>query len=131
MTEEGPTLSLASAPGPILVLGHDQSDGETQEVPFVVSRLAQRHPEALALIARSLIAEGRRFGNTEEGRQLARQIVRSDAFEQVRAAWEKIAASLPDGHDPSIEPTDVVEAQLRDPEFRQAVAMRALTFDEP
>ena len=111
-----PTLVLAGGaiPTPTLVLGEPKAD--SLELLYVVQTMVSRYPQATSVIARALLAEGKRFAATPEGAALAARVAGSPALARLRAVWEGIATTLPDDAGIDIMPTDALELVARSPD---------------
>jgi hypothetical protein len=108
-----PTLVLGVSPPPKLVLGNPET--QSTELLYVLRQMVARHPEAVRLIGRALLAEGERFRASEEGRAVAARIAESPAFGRLRSVWESLAMSLPDGAQLNVTPSDALELFARFP----------------
>jgi hypothetical protein len=74
----------------------------------LVRRLQRRNPEATSALAKALVAEGRRFASTPEGRRWQARLASSDLISRGRLLW--LAAGfdrlLDGGEEPAVVPSD-------------------------
>ena len=68
-------------------------------------RLIERHPRVVQAVLCAFIAEGRRFAATPHGRELRRDLVRSERLRRARLIWEAFGLDRQSNGGTSFEPT--------------------------
>ncbi len=71
-----------------------------------------QHPVASQAIIRALVAEGRRFAQTDEGDTLRRQLAGSELVQRGRAVWEGLTLNMFTPDDRTALPSVLVDAVL-------------------
>jgi hypothetical protein len=71
--------------------------------------LLMKHPVAARAAIRVLVAEGRAFAETDEGRRWRQRLDRSDAMRTVRTFWEGLAYPLLAEGPPTTLPTTALD----------------------
>ena len=74
--------------------------------------LVQRHPVAVQAICRMLVAEGRRFVETPEGRAWRKRLAGSELARRGRMLWEASALDLLDDRGEARLPTAFVDTLI-------------------
>lgn len=69
-----------------------------------------RHPVPSQAVIRALVAEGRRFARTPEGRQWALRLAGSELVRRGRAAWEGSALGMFEETSDTMLPSSLVDA---------------------
>jgi hypothetical protein len=94
--------------GPTLVVGpsrHSEAD-IIQELQFLVLR----YPAAAQAACRALVAEGRRFGKTAEGRAWRERLECSDLVRRGRVLWEATALDILEDRGDEILPSAFLDS---------------------
>jgi len=95
----------------------DDADAATLRFLRRFSAMIFKHPAATQAVYAALVAEGRRFAETEEGARLAESLARSDLVAKARMVWEVLSMSAfrenGDGL-PSVIVDDFARAAQRD-----------------
>jgi hypothetical protein len=102
------TRDVDEPPLPTLVLRR-----ETDELGTILRDLAllvRRHPVAMQAACRALVAEGRRFVETPEGRAWHARLAGSELVRRGRILWEASALDLLDDRGDARLPTAFVDA---------------------
>lgn len=104
-------------PAPRLVL---EGEGTLYRVFVAWRRLLVQEPRRVHAVVRSLVVEGRRFAQTEEGRAWLEVLARSD--------WVRSARNLWDAHPPAPDAPDAPETNMTPSDWLNAL-VDALTPD--
>ena len=99
--EEVPTLVIEDSP--------DAATGLLLEA----RRAMWRHPGAAQSIFQALVAEGRRFAETEEGAAIAERLAGSETIDSVRVVWDLVTSRALEDDPRAILPSVVVEAFVK------------------
>lgn len=75
-----------------------------------------RHPAAAQALFSSLVAEGRAFAETPEGKVWKEKLARSDLVRQGRVAWDGLTLNALDDQEDVVLPTVILDA------FAKAIA---------
>jgi hypothetical protein len=75
-------------------------------------RAIATYPIAAQAIFAALVAEGRRYVRTDEGRELARQLAESVWTQRARMVWETVSLTSLSEDDGAVLPSTCVEAVL-------------------
>jgi hypothetical protein len=70
------------------------------------------HPVAVQGVVRALVAEGRRFGKTANGRRWRARLARSDLARRGRLMWQATALNMIEERSDSVLPTALLDAVL-------------------
>ena len=100
---------MASTP-PTLVLRRTPDD--LGAILRDLQLLVYRHPVAMQAACRALVAEGRRFTATAEGRSWLARLRGSELIRRGRMVWEASAIDLLDGREETRLPTAFVDALI-------------------
>lgn len=85
---------------------------EEQAVADVVAegqRFLFKHPVAAQALYRSLVAEGRRFAETDEGRAWRARLEASPAIRRLRPLWEAATFNVLEARGDSLLPSQLIE----------------------
>jgi hypothetical protein len=96
---------------PRLVFGDDPDD--LGEILGQLQSIVVRYPIAAQAAFRALVAEGRAFAETEEGRELARSLADSRLVRRGRIAWDVVTARAFDDDPDVIVPSVFLDALAR------------------
>jgi hypothetical protein len=99
--EDIPTLVIEDSP--------DEATGLLLEV----RRAMWRHPGAAQALFRALVAEGRRFAETEEGAAVAARLAASETIDSVRVVWDLVTSRALEDDPRAILPSVVLEAFVK------------------
>ncbi len=94
------------------VVLHQPDDGLV-EVLREARYAVLRHPVACQAAFSALVAEGRRFAETPEGRAWRRRLAGSPLLRDLRVAWDMTTAELLQESPPTVLPTTFVDALLQ------------------
>lgn len=72
-----------------------------------------RHPVAAQALFSALVAEGRAYARTPEGRALRQRLAASDLVRDLRVAWDLTTAEILQEDPPSMLPTAFLDALLQ------------------
>ena len=97
-----PTLVLGRAPA--------RATDDLSTILHEVATMVRRHPVAMQAVCRALVAEGRRFVETPEGRAWQARLAGSDLIRHGRMLWEASALDLLDDRGETRLPTAFVDA---------------------
>lgn len=100
------TASRAVIRLPDLVSKDEQA---VAEVVAEGQRLLFKHPVAAQRVYRALVAEGRRYAETEEGRAWRSRLQASPALRRLRPLWEAATFNVLEAEGDSILPTKLIE----------------------
>jgi hypothetical protein len=100
----------AELPLPTLVLRREPDDPGA--ILREVALLVRRHPVALQAACRALVAEGRRFVETPEGRSWQKRLAGSELVRRGRMLWEASSLDLLDDRGDARLPTAFVDALI-------------------
>ncbi len=103
MTETRDTQDL-----PRLVL--QPLEGEVVRVLRALQTAILRHPVAAQAAFSALIAEGRRFAETPDGREWRGRLTRSSLLHRARLAWETTSLWMLEEDPPSVLPSTFLDA---------------------
>jgi len=106
---------------PRLVL---EGEGTLRRILIGWRRLIIEEERGLRVVVRSFIAEGRRFAETEEGRQWLEALSRSEVIGRGRVLWDLYSSGRDQG-EPDMTPSQWLWAlldALKSPEFGREVA---------
>lgn len=98
----------------------DEPDDELSRLLFELRWLVIKHPVAAQAAYRALVAEGRRFAQTDEGRAWRERLERSELVRRGTALFELGTLGMLDGDTDRVLPTQLVDA------FARAAARRDL-----
>jgi hypothetical protein len=101
----------AAAPVPTLVIEEEGSDSDA--LLLQLRRALWRHPAAAQALFNALVAEGRRFAATEEGRGWAERLERSALLDQVRVVWDLVSSRALEDDPGTVVPSVVAEAFVK------------------
>lgn len=96
---------------PRLVFGDDPDD--LGEILGQLQSIIVRYPIAAQAAFRALVAEGRAFAETVEGRELAQSLADSQLVRRGRIAWDVVTARAFDDDPDVIVPTVFLDALAR------------------
>lgn len=98
----------------------DEPDDELSQLLFSLRWMVVQHPIAAQAAYRALVAEGRRFGATEEGRRWRERLAGSELIRRGTSLWELGTLGMLDGDSERVLPTQLIDA------FARAAARRDL-----
>lgn len=104
---------MSDAIGSMLDLLVDEPDDELSRLLFELRWLVIKHPIAAQAAFRALVAEGRRFAQTEEGRAWRERLERSELVRRGAAVLELGTLGMLDGDTDRVLPTQLVDAFAR------------------
>jgi hypothetical protein len=87
-----------------------EDDAELRAVLREFQRLVIRYPFAAQALFSSLVQEGRRFAETEEGRRWAERLSDTDLLRQGRAVWEAVTLNVLEQEPDTVLPSKFLEA---------------------
>ncbi|MDC3378998.1 hypothetical protein OAX78_01790 [Planctomycetota bacterium] len=108
-----PTADATSAPDPdahMPTLTLREPDDDATRVLREGQLLLLKYPLAAQALFRSFVAEGRRYGETEEGQQWAAALGDSDLIRRGRVVWEVATLKLLEERSPSLLPSKLLDA---------------------
>ncbi|MGI9591762.1 MAG: hypothetical protein ACR2P8_10375 [Myxococcota bacterium] len=88
-----------------------------------------RHPVAAQAAFAALVAEGRRFGRSEEGRAWRRRLEGSDLMRRGRVVWEVFSLKMLEENPPGVLPTAYLEAMVKAASMADLEPMLARLFE--
>ncbi len=97
----------------ILDLLVDEPDDELSRLLFELRWLVITHPVAAQAAFRTLVAEGRRFATTDEGRAWRARLGTSELVRRGSAVFELGTLGMLDGDSERVLPTQLVDAFAR------------------
>jgi hypothetical protein len=103
---------------PTLVIEDDRS--HTDALLLELRRALWRYPAAAQALFGALVAEGRRFAATADGRRWVERLERSDVLDQVRVVWDLVTSRALEDDPATVVPSVIAEA------FVKAATDRAL-----
>jgi len=83
-----------------------------------------QHPVAAQAVFAALVAEGRRFATTPEGKQWKEALAGSELVRNGRQLWEALSLNLLEEEESTVVPTTYLEAVFRaasSPELEQVI----------
>ncbi len=95
--------------------------------------LVLRHPIAARSAARALVAEGRRFAETEEGRRWKERLAGSELVRRGQLIWDVGTWGALDGNNDDVLPSQLIDAMARASgrlDLETALAHRVESADE-
>ena len=104
-------------------------DGDLLEVLREAQFLLLRQPVAAQAVFAAFVAEGRRFGQTAEGRDLARRLAGSDLIRKGRVVWEIASMKMLEEGAPAVLPSAYAEAFAQVTRQRPLEPLLARLFD--
>lgn len=110
---EAPCLTLAAQPS------------ELQRILSAAAALVLKHPEVMQDVFAALIAEGRQFAQTDDGRRWRAALAGSDLIRHGRALWESSALNILEDAPGVVVPSAIIDAVVRslsDPTFHEHLA---------
>lgn len=93
---------------PMLTLKDQEKD--ISEVLKVLQRNVLKHPAAAQALLSSFSAEGRKFSQTEQGRQLQKNLTESELLRRLWRLWEGTSLWMLDPDEVAILPSGFVDA---------------------
>ncbi len=92
-----------------------------------------RHPVAAQALFSALVAEGRRFASTEDGRAWKARLQDSQVLRDARVVWDMTTAEMLQEDPPSILPTTFLDAMMQAASNPQLTALieRFQAMDDP
>jgi hypothetical protein len=109
---------------PTLVIEDERS--RTDALLLELRRALWRHPAAAQSLFTALVAEGRRFAATDDGRRWAERLERAEALDAVRVVWDLVTSRALDDDPRAVIPTVVAEAFVKaatDRSLEQIIAL--------
>lgn len=109
---------------PTLVIEDERS--QTDALLLELRRALWRHPAAAQALFSALVAEGRRFAVTDDGRRWAERLERSDVLDQVRVVWDLVTSRALEDDPATVVPSVVAEAFVKaatDRSLEQIIAL--------
>ncbi len=87
-----------------------ESGDEVTEVLRKLQAAVLKHPVAAQAIFSALVAEGRRFAETDPGRRWKRRLARSELLQRARLAWEVTTLWMLEEDPPGVLPSAYLDA---------------------
>jgi hypothetical protein len=106
-----PSREVADDAAPRLILSTPDEGIERLLAQLTVVVL--RHPIAAQAAFKALVAEGRRFGETADGRRWRAALADSELVRRGRAFWEASLLNLMEDHADAVVPSGIVDAIVR------------------
>lgn len=105
---------MSHAPSANRTLSPALSDADREIVELLRAGqvLLMKYPIAARAAIRALVAEGRRFAETPEGRAWKEDLADSDLVRRGRIVWEGCSLNLLEDHQPTQLPSALLEAVL-------------------
>jgi hypothetical protein len=97
----------------LLDLLADEAGDELSRLLFELRMIVLKHPVAAQAAFRSLVAEGRRFGETEEGRAWRARLERSELIRRGSTVLELGTLGMLDADSDQVLPTQLIDAFAR------------------
>ena len=112
---------------PTLAIRPDDDDLQRilQEAQF----LLLKHPVAAQAAFSALVAEGRRFASTAEGRRWEARLRGSDLIRRGRVVWEVVTMKMLEEHAPNVLPTTYLDAMVKATASSELEPLLARLFD--
>lgn len=88
-----------------------------------------RHPVAGQAAFAALVAEGRRFARTEEGRSWRRRLEGSDLIRKGRVVWEVLSLKMLEENPPGLLPTTYLDSMVKAASTADLEPMLARLFE--
>lgn len=105
-------------------------DAEITALLQLLQRAVLEHPVAAQAIFSALVAEGRAFSQTEEGRAWYRRLASSRLVEKGRAIWEVTTLNVLEEDEATVVPSRVLDAFVKLTHERALEAILGRLFDE-
>lgn len=99
-----------SADLPTLALQPD--DDELLRILHEAQYLLLQHPVAAQALFAGLVAEGRRYAGTEDGRRWEARLRGSDLIRRGRVVWEVVTLKMLEESTPNVLPTTYLDAMV-------------------
>jgi len=96
---------------PTLVI--EDAPSHTDLLLLELRRALWRHPAAAQAIFSALVAEGRRYATTDEGRGWAERLEASEMLDQVRVVWDLVTSRMLEDDPDTVVPSVVAEAFVK------------------
>jgi hypothetical protein len=96
---------------PTLVIEDERA--QVDPLLLEVRRALWRHPLAAQSLFRMLVAEGRRFAATAEGREWAERLAHAERLEQVAVVWDLVTSRALEDDPATVVPSVVAEAFVK------------------
>jgi hypothetical protein len=96
---------------PVLVFASE--DEELARVLRAAQRAILAHPIAAQGLFSALVAEGRRFAETEEGARWRERLAASEWFDRARIVWETLSLTSLDENAHDVLPSNYIDALVK------------------
>jgi hypothetical protein len=125
------TLASVSGAAPVNPIGAPAQSGEVAALVQRARLLLLQHPIAAQAAFSALVAEGRRFAATQEGRAWATALAASPLMRHASELWGALGLDMLEEDPNTVLPSAWLDALLRSAESPNLAAARATPADSP